>query len=209
MIDGINKKLLFGVLIIIVLLTIVAGLKMLKTPTKPAPTITPLSLDMSCDEIYSEIKNDLNKANYCQKDSDCDVIEFAGVFAMKFGCFSLVNKSVDQGKIYQKLDAYYKKECLPKGEVAIRCAPTPDVIKCVSGRCVPVYGKFEQTESYISCGCGCCAFDKPLEEIAKVECLYRSKGENIQDKIDQDRQLSPQLCAAAGCSFPIKYIYCD
>jgi len=43
MIDGINKKLLFGVLIIIVLLTIVAGLKMLKTPTKPAPTIRHLA----------------------------------------------------------------------------------------------------------------------------------------------------------------------
>ena len=69
--------------------------------------------------------------------------------------------------------------------------------------------KIQEVESYISCGCGCCGFDKPLEEIAKVECLYKSKGESIQDKINRDKQLSPDLCATVGCSFPIKYIYCD
>jgi hypothetical protein len=67
----------------------------------------------------------------------------------------------------------------------------------------------EEPKFYISCGCGCCGFDEPLEEIAKEECLYKSKGESIQDKIDQDKQLSPELCATVGCSFPIKYVYCD
>ncbi len=67
----------------------------------------------------------------------------------------------------------------------------------------------ETNESYISCGCGCCGFDKPLEEIAKEECLYKSKGEDIQDKKDQDKQLDPQFCATVGCSFPTKYVYCD
>lgn len=69
--------------------------------------------------------------------------------------------------------------------------------------------KTNELESYISCGCGCCGFDEPLEKIAKVECLYKSKGESIQDKINYDKQLSPELCAVAGCSFPIKYVYCD
>lgn len=69
--------------------------------------------------------------------------------------------------------------------------------------------KTDEPESYISCGCGCCAFDEPLEEITGEECLYKSKGESIQDKIDQDKQLSPDFCATAGCSFPIKYVYCD
>ncbi len=67
----------------------------------------------------------------------------------------------------------------------------------------------DEPESYISCGCGCCGFDEPLEEIAKEECVYKSKGESIQDKIDQDKQLSPDLCVTVGCSSPIKYIYCD
>jgi len=69
--------------------------------------------------------------------------------------------------------------------------------------------KTSEPESYISCGCGCCTFDKPLEEIAKVECLYKSKNESIQDKIDSDKKLSSKLCANVGCSFPTKYEYCD
>lgn len=69
--------------------------------------------------------------------------------------------------------------------------------------------KNDEPEFYISCGCGCCGFDEPLEKIAKEECLYKSKGESIQDKINQDKQLSPELCATVGCSFPIKYVYCD
>jgi flagellar basal body-associated protein FliL len=68
----------------------------------------------------------------------------------------------------------------------------------------------QEPESYISCGCGCCSFqDKTLEEIAQTKCLYKSKGEHIQDRIDRDKQLSPDFCATVGCSFPVKYIYCD
>ncbi|OGK12675.1 hypothetical protein A3C98_05265 [Candidatus Roizmanbacteria bacterium RIFCSPHIGHO2_02_FULL_37_15] len=67
----------------------------------------------------------------------------------------------------------------------------------------------QEAQSYISCGCGCCGFDKPLAEIAKVECLYKLKGESIEEKIEQDKKLTPEQCAAVGCSFPIKYVYCD
>jgi hypothetical protein len=66
-----------------------------------------------------------------------------------------------------------------------------------------------ELDSYISCGCGCCSFDEPIEEIAKDECLYKSEGDNIQDIINRDRSLSPDDCAAVGCSFPIRYVYCD
>ena len=69
--------------------------------------------------------------------------------------------------------------------------------------------KTDESESYISCGCGCCGFDGSLEEIAKKECVYKSKGGSLQDKINQDKQLSPESCATMGCSFPIKYVYCD
>lgn len=67
----------------------------------------------------------------------------------------------------------------------------------------------DELEFYISCGCGCCGFDEPLEKNAKEECLYKSKGESIGDKIKQDKQLTPDLCATAGCTFPIEYVYCD
>ena len=84
------------------------------------------------------------------------------------------------------------------------------VVIIALGIIVAVFVKIKnEPESYISCGCGCCGFDEPLEEIAKEECVYKSKGESIQDKINQDKQLSPELCATVGCSFPIKYVYCD
>jgi hypothetical protein len=64
-------------------------------------------------------------------------------------------------------------------------------------------------ESYISCGCGCCGFDKPLEEVTKVECLNKLAGERIEDKMAKDANLSAEYCATAGCSLPVKYMYCD
>jgi poly-D-alanine transfer protein DltD len=63
--------------------------------------------------------------------------------------------------------------------------------------------------SYISCGCGCCVSDKSLEETAQTQCLYKSKGESIQAKIDQDQALTEEYCANVGCSMPTKYVYCD
>lgn len=58
---------------------------------------------------------------------------------------------------------------------------------------------------YLACGCGCCG---GLEEV--VTCLYRSKGDNIQNIMDADKKAakSPD-CALAGCSQPIKFVYCD
>lgn len=67
----------------------------------------------------------------------------------------------------------------------------------------------DEPESYLACGCGCCGSNKPLEEIANEKCLYRSKGESIQEIINQEKELTPERCANVGCSMPIKYIYCD
>lgn len=69
--------------------------------------------------------------------------------------------------------------------------------------------KVNEPTSYISCGCGCCGFNGDINEIAKETCLYRTKGESVKDKIDQDKNLTPNMCATVGCSYPIKYIYCD
>jgi hypothetical protein len=63
-----------------------------------------------------------------------------------------------------------------------------------------------EPESYISCGCGCCGTET---ENAQTQCLYKSKGEAIQSKIDQDNALTPEYCANVGCSMPTKYVYCD
>jgi len=139
-----NKKLIFGILIIL-LVIVVVGLVMLNKPTTTTPTsntsstqdtpttpseITPLSESMSCEEMYNEIENDLDNANYCEKDSDCDVIMLGGVY-IRFGCYHYVNKNVDKEQIYQKMSAYDKK-CR---DMINKCAPAPNAT-CVSGKCV-------------------------------------------------------------------------
>lgn len=62
-----------------------------------------------------------------------------------------------------------------------------------------------EVQSYTACGCGCCGGVEPT-----VKCLYRSKGDNIQKIIEEDKkQAQSPICPTAGCSMPIKYIYCD
>ena len=60
-------------------------------------------------------------------------------------------------------------------------------------------------ESYTACGCGCCPGTEPAKR-----CLYRSKGESLEDVRKKDRAAarSPD-CPMAGCSVPIVYSYCD
>lgn len=38
------------------------------------PTIASFTGNLSCKEMYDEIENDIDNANYCKTDSDCDVL---------------------------------------------------------------------------------------------------------------------------------------
>jgi hypothetical protein len=60
-------------------------------------------------------------------------------------------------------------------------------------------------ESYVACGCGCCGGKDPIEK-----CLYRSKGDDINKIIEDDKKVAKSdSCALVGCSLGIKYLYCD
>jgi hypothetical protein len=60
--------------------------------------------------------------------------------------------------------------------------------------------------TYIACGCGCCPIDNPL-----VRCLYRSRGDDLQKIIENDKRAASNQaqCAVVGCAMPVKYVYCD
>lgn len=103
----------------------------------------------------------------------------------------------------------FKKEDLPElaGQGKIR-------VKDKSGRIIledkidfEALNNFikELAASYTACGCGCCQDTEPIQE-----CLYHSKGDDLNKIIEADKNLSqsPQ-CAVMGCSRPVKYIYCD
>ncbi len=133
-----NKKF---ILIPIVILIIIAGgvfyfwykqqPPQVNMPTTP-PTIKPLSENMYCKEMYDDIENDINVANYCQTNSDCDVLMLGGEY-VAFGCYHFINKGVDKDQFYKKM-ATYKQKC---SHIINRCAPAPDA-QCVSNKCIHV-----------------------------------------------------------------------
>lgn len=60
-------------------------------------------------------------------------------------------------------------------------------------------------QTYVACGCGCCGGNEPKEQ-----CLYHSKGDDINKLIESDKKIQvSKSCALMGCSFGIKYRYCD
>lgn len=78
-------------------------------------------------------------------------------------------------------------------------------VSCCAGVGEPPARPEPEPDSYVACGCGCCGGVEPV-----VKCLYRSKGDDLREIIRADRQRhdSPD-CAYAGCSEPVKYVYCD
>jgi len=101
------------------------------TPNQPI-TINQPSGNFNCEDMYEEIENDLDRANYCQSDSDCSVIMLGGWY-VDFGCYHFINNNVDQEQFFAKMDAY-KEKC---SQIINDCAPAPDA-KCVSNKCVYV-----------------------------------------------------------------------
>ncbi len=83
-----------------------------------------------CEKMYDEIENDLEKANYCQKDNDCDVIMLGGEY-IRFGCYHFINKNENKNEFYEKMKKY-NKQCF---KMINKCKPKPKA-KCLEGKCV-------------------------------------------------------------------------
>lgn len=88
--------------------------------------------DILCQYLNNEIESDLNKSNYCQTDSDCDVL-ILGADYIKFGCYHFINKEVNKKQIYDKMENYtYIQNCT---NIINECAPAPEPV-CISSKCV-------------------------------------------------------------------------
>lgn len=98
-------------------------------PSKP-PIIKQPSGNFSCEEMRDEIEKDIETANYCLADSDCDVLGLGGIY-VEFGCYHFINKEVDKEQFYAKMGAYREK-C---SKIIDDCAMAPEA-KCVSNKCI-------------------------------------------------------------------------
>lgn len=91
---------------------------------------------VECSQIYDQIENDLKNANYCQTDSDCQVLILGGPY-IEFGCYHYINKKFDKEEFDSRMIDYFR-QC---GVMIDECASTPKVA-CVSGKCVEKEGNF-------------------------------------------------------------------
>lgn len=83
-----------------------------------------------CSQIYDQIENDLESANYCETDSDCQILTLGGPY-IKFGCYHFINKKFSKEEFRSRMMEYYK-QC---GEMIDECAWASNAT-CVSGKCV-------------------------------------------------------------------------
>lgn len=103
-----NKKVIFGIIILVVLII-----------------ITSIFLVFSKSE-ESNIKSAIEKANYCEIDSDC--VDAGG--KCPFGCYVYVNKN--EAEQISKLIQSYDSKCV------YGCASKPEVV-CKNNKCKEVF----------------------------------------------------------------------
>lgn len=98
-------------------------------PFIPKPGV---SFSNDCNELIQQINNLVEKANYCNVDSDCLISTEVTKFC---GCWGLINKNADLSKINVGQAKYGKLNCpiLMCGECML--LPQQDDIKCVNNKC--------------------------------------------------------------------------
>lgn len=87
--------------------------------------------EINCDRLERQTKELIEKANYCDIDSDCII---SPISRCPFGCHLLFNKNADISKIEEnlKLFNYNCMECKYDCDIA----PNQDEIKCINNKCV-------------------------------------------------------------------------
>lgn len=136
-----QKNFINILLIVIVFVVFIVGIYFVtnRKPAVPIPAPTPKYVDgligtfSSCQDLYSEIDNDIKNANYCKTDSDCDVLNLGGSY-IAFGCYHFINKGVDKNKIYEKLKIYNEQKCIRSID---DCASAPKPT-CVLNKCTDI-----------------------------------------------------------------------
>lgn len=92
---------------------------------------SPITEQATCGELEEYGKELLEKANFCNVDSDCTI---STEFSCPFGCFKLLNKNADLSR-FRNIVELYKNKCR---ECIYECPliPTLENIQCKNNKCV-------------------------------------------------------------------------
>ena len=93
----------------------------------------------NCTLLAEQIREKISKANYCEKDEDCIIVE---EFGCPFGCYNLINK-----KELETIRSLVKKydECIGGTRCLYKCPAPPESVGCENGVCIV---KLSQKEAF-------------------------------------------------------------
>lgn len=113
-------KILIGILVVII---IVAGGWWVWNHYRP-----PI-----CSALEQQMKEEIEKANYCNVDEDCIAMSTGGKTGLLevFGCWVFINKNADLTKFNEAREDWVKNGC---SSVIDACLPSP-LLTCISNKC--------------------------------------------------------------------------
>lgn len=83
-----------------------------------------------CEAQYTDIRSEIEEANFCEVDADCKTLVLGGSY-IEFGCYHFINQEVDEQQFYERMSTYNER-CV---DVINECAPAPEP-SCVDNVCV-------------------------------------------------------------------------
>lgn len=111
-----------------------------------------------CETLKKDVNEEIEKANYCDEDSDCVALS-PDFLICPFGCYLLLNKNADITQIQNGIKNYGKNCPLCK----YRCSyiPSSSDIKCTNNKCLDI------------------RFEKPIEVcVTDSDCVLTTYPEN-------------------------------
>ena len=92
---------------------------------------TEIASQAQCEQFHDEIENDFKKANFCEKDGDCKVVQLGGWY-IEFGCYKYVNTSTNEGELFDKIHKY--KDEMKCSEKINDCMKSNEPV-CINKKC--------------------------------------------------------------------------
>ncbi len=84
-----------------------------------------------CEALHNEIENNFKKANFCETDNECKVIQLGGWY-IDFGCYKFVNIATKEDELLAKIEKY--KDVMKCSGKINDCMPSGTPV-CVNKKC--------------------------------------------------------------------------
>jgi len=91
-----------------------------------------ISTANTCDRLTIEISNEFKKANFCETDNDCVILETTA----PCNCLNVGNKNADLSVVNELMNEFYDKGTCPICYVNCPMIPEGHKVVCEQSKCV-------------------------------------------------------------------------